>query len=280
MTMQTQDSIEQEVTTGTPAEETATEQTSEATESTAQEQQTQTDTEGEAPARKPNGVQKRIDELTRKSHEAEREAAYWRQRANGGPDGAKASAEQAAPSKPTPDKFTEYADYVEALTDWKVQEGVRAAMSALNADRAKEAQQKVRQTREETWVERQSVVRQALPDYDEVLASTDVQVSEHVQEVLLESEHGPALAYHLAKNPDEAERISALSPLAAARALGRIEASLSSPTQAPAPAAVAPKTVTKAPAPITPLRGTGGQFTKAPEAMTDAEWFASQRKKS
>jgi hypothetical protein len=49
------------------------------------------------------------------------------------------------------------------------------------------------------------------------------------------------------------------------------------------PAATPPtptaKRTTSAPAPINPVRGGNGQFTKPVEAMSDAEWYAANRPK-
>jgi preprotein translocase subunit SecA len=59
-------------------------------------------------------------------------------------------------------------------------------------------------------------------------------------DAILTSDRGPEVAYHLAKNPALAERLNRLSPIAAAREIGRIEAALekSSPgtTRKPPPA--------------------------------------------
>jgi hypothetical protein len=95
--------------------------------------------------------------------------------------------------------------------------------------------------------ERQSEFREATPDYDAVVGKSAVQIAPHVVDTLLDSESGPELAYHLAKRPETVKRINALSPLSAARELGRIEATLSNP------AAPQIKPASKAPAPITPV---------------------------
>jgi hypothetical protein len=70
-----------------------------------------------------NPVQPRIDELTRKTREAEREAAYWRGRAQ---SAEKPKDAAAPPAKPTPDKFDDYGAFVEALADWKADEKIKA----------------------------------------------------------------------------------------------------------------------------------------------------------
>lgn len=169
------------------------------------------------------GVQPRIDELTRKRHEAEREAAYWRGVATQGK--AQPSAEQAAPAKPTPDQFDDYGAYVEALADWKAEEKITKALSERETKAAEKQQV---ETRTASWLERQTAARAAMPDYDAVVGGSDTPIAPHVAEAILESEHGPALAYHFAKNPDALERLNGLSPRQADREIGRIEERLTS----------------------------------------------------
>lgn len=205
------------------------------------------------------GVQPRIDELTRARREAEREAAYWKAVANGKGEG---SAEQAAKEKPTPDKFDDYGAYVEALTDWKADQVVSKRMS----ERAQAQQQEVRTT---TWNERQAAARTAMPDYDEVVGSSETPLAPHVAEVILESDHGPALAYHFARNPEVLTRLNGMSPLQAAREVGRIETSLASPTTQTAASTV--KT-TNAPKPATTTASQGRTTSSDPSKMSMDEY--------
>lgn len=241
----------------------------------AETQETETqqqETEGNEQPRDEQGkfkpkVQQRIDEITRARHEAEREAAYWRQRATGGANEQAQSSANEPPPKPTVEQFQDYADYVEALTDWKAGQKVNEALSARDAEKAKEAEGRVKQSKAQIWEERQAATRAATPDYDEVVGLSEIQVAAHVAEALIDSDVGPALAYQLAKNPELAERINALPPLAAAREIGRLEASLSKP------AVAAPENkVSKAPPPISPV-GARSTPVSDPEKMSTDEWL-------
>jgi len=209
-------------------------------------------------------LQPRIDELTRARHEAEREAAYWKGVAEAGKGSSSAKADAA--EKPTPDKFSDHNEYVEALAEWKADQRIEQALSRRDAE-AKQAQQRVeRETRASTWSERQAKFAETAPDFAEVLGAAETPIPSHVMEALLESEHGPALAYHLAKHPDAAQRIAGLSERAALVELGKLSASLESP-KPPL------KSVTKAPAPITPVKSGGGNvidLSKASQAEYEA----------
>ncbi|MCP1679418.1 hypothetical protein [Kerstersia gyiorum] len=234
--------------------------------------------EGDGKPQRPqqHGVQKRVDEITRARREAEREAAYWKNIAQG--SGKDSGAEQpAAQDKPTPDKFTSYDEYLEALTDWKADQRISKALAERQQAEQQRQQQEHRQQSAQTFSQRTEEFKAATPDFDDVLAAVaDIEVSPEVQDLLMGSEHGPRIVYELAKDPAEARRIASLPPVLAAREIGRLEAKIAAPAAAPAQAA--PPTVTKAPAPIQPNRSAAGQFTKDPAAMTDEEWWASQRK--
>jgi hypothetical protein len=216
-----------------------------------------------------NPVQPRIDELTRKVRENEREALYWKTRAE-----AAAAPPKEAPKKPTPADFDDYGAYVEALTDFKADEKVNTALDAREKAAAEKQEAKTRVT---TWNERVTEARKTLPDYDAVMAASDVPVADHVLDELRDSELGPQLAYHLDKNPDVAEKLNNMNPRQAAREIGRLEAKLLStvsaspdpevdaPQKDPEPVAPTIKT-TKAPPPVKPVgqgRSTSVDLAKA-----------------
>lgn len=232
----------------------------ETTQEAAQEPQTE-DRPRDEKGQFKSPVQARMDELTRARREAEREAAYWKQRAE------PAQSPSAPPAKPTVEQFKDYGEFVEALADWKADQKVSERLSARDADAAKSADQRVQETRNQTFAERQATVKTSIPDYDAVVGAADVAISPHLSEAILDSDKGPELVYHLAKNPAEAARLSALSPMAAARELGRIEATLEKPA----------KPVTKAPAPMKPTAGTGASTTTDPNKMTHEEYRAYRK---
>lgn len=216
--------------------------------------------------RKP--VQPRIDELTRKHRESEREAAYWRQRAEAGE--AQNSAKAAPREKPTPDKYEDYGAYVEDLTDWKAEQKIDAKLKERDeATEKKTAAEK----RSATWAEQSAKAKAKYPDFEAVMSASEVVIEKHVVDVLNDSDIGPELAYHLDRHPEIAERLNKLGPLAAAREVGRIEDSLTAKTpepemeQAEEKPAVPPKKTTAAPPPAKPLnsgRNTNVDLAKAP----------------
>jgi len=226
--------------------------------------QTEEGTEGEQQAKDRDekgrfkGVQPRIDELTRARREAEREAAYWRTMAT-------QASQQQTNEKPTPDKFNDYAEYVEALTDWKTEQKINERMQ-------QEGQRRVEQTRVQTFEQRQADFKAKAQDYDAVVGSSDAPVTPHVSAALLDSEAGPQLMYHLAKNPQELERLNSMSEAQANREIGRLEALLAQPAQAPA------VKTTAAPRPASVMGTQGRGATLDPARMSHEEYRAYRAK--
>ena len=218
----------------------------------------------EKPQEKPKrSARERINELTKRAHEAEREVQRLRE----------ASERKPAESteKPIPDRFGSYDEYVEALADWKADQRVAESFKRRDAERSQAAEARAAEAKAQAWAERQSEFREATPDYDAVVGKSAVQIAPHVVDTLLDSESGPELAYHLAKRPETVKRINALSPLSAARELGRIEATLSNP------AAPQIKPASKAPAPITPVRSSAPAAVDLASANMD-QYIAARRK--
>lgn len=143
--------------------------------------------------------------------------------------------------------------------DWTKFQADYAAWKAANIIEGKLLEREQRDTsrrlneqqREATedFLERVETVKTSVPDYDkafEAFAAGGGKFAEHVIEEIRDSEKGPMLAYHLAKNPGVAAELNAMSPRDAAREIGRLEAKVSLPQ---------PKRQTQAPAPLTALKG-------------------------
>lgn len=206
--------------------------------------------------RKPaKGVQKRLDELTRQRHETARERDYWREQAMAlaKPEAA-ASATPASPeAKPQVEQFETYEDYVEALSDWKVEQKLGAN------DRKREAE-----TRQQTISRKLSEAGAAKPDFADVIA--DIPLTPAVEAVLVEADNATDILYELGSNPEALAKFARLSVAMQAVELGRIAAGISpakpTPNRAPPPAPV--KTVT----------GMSAAVNKTPAEMTMDEYAA------
>lgn len=213
--------------------------------------------------KKRGGFQRRIDKLNAAKSAAQQEVEYWKQLALKGAGAPKTEATQddskpaTADGEPDPDKFDTHAEYVRAVARWEAKqlrdEGRRESQKkALETERAKLA---------ETYSERVKAFAEKVDDFQDAIDDVDdIPVSPAVSEIIFTSENGPALAYELAKNRAEFERINKLPPLAAARELGKIESRLAS--QASKETKPQTKT-TQAPKPMEPVRGGQAKVAKS-----------------
>lgn len=215
----------------------------------------------EAAAPKPRkGVGKRIDELTREKYDAQRERDYWREQATRGNQQQAQPVKEADSTEPTLEGCEfDVQKYNAAWYEWK-----------RGQERKAESQQK----REQKLQESAQGFAQNNPDYFEVISNPYLRISQDMVDVIADTDNPAALAYYLGKNPQEAERISAMNLAGVARAIGRIEAELSAP---PPPRQITPKTVTKAPPPVTTLTGAPA-VVKSLEEMSMREYDEQRRK--
>jgi hypothetical protein len=233
------------------------------------------------------GVQKRIDELVRQREEERAEKlrllaiveGYNKPKAE-----AKVEGEDQEPQRPVRDpnaapEVYEQAlmDYADAKASWSARNEVQKVL-AEEARKAEEREQAAAQkAAQETYIARVNKAVEKYPDYKAVAESPDVTVSMPMAHAIMTSEHGPDIAYHLGKNPQEAARIASLAPIQQLVEVGLIVAKLTAP--APAPAAPAPKpAVSAAPKPIKPLESKGDTHVKSPDEESMEEYAARRTK--
>lgn len=251
------------------------------------------DEEGDEPKKKMGGFQKRISKLNARLVDKDEQIAARDQEiarlraAHVSPEQPTAPKASTKPEPPDEDSFNSYAEYkqaerkyVEDLADWKAKETIRALREEEQQNASKAKEKEAAEEAQKTWANRLEAAHEAHPDLDELLEA-DLPATPAMMQAIVESEVGGELLYRLAKDPAECRRISQLSPLAAARALGRIEVAIEAETKAKEgerPSEPTPKRTSSAPAPLQPLKGTGSA-TKDPTKLSDAEWMRAQRKR-
>ncbi len=185
------------------------------------------------------------------------------QKNGAGPDQEKAKVEanakqDSSDGKPSANDFETHAEFVEALTDWKLEQRESAAKRQANQSQLENAHKEVLKGH----AERLKSFIGKTPDFEDALDNLDgLRVSAAVEEIVITSDNGPELMYELSKDRAEFERINSLSPLAAARALGRLESRISAQaSEDPKPET---KKLTKAPKPIEPVGAGKGSVRKS-----------------
>jgi hypothetical protein len=238
-------------------EETPSEPVEENSESVSEEEKEAKPTE----ERKPNPkLEKRFTDITRQREEARKEAQTEREARAKLEEEVKTLRQQSAPkatnvdAKPNPNQFEDAFEYAEALAEWSTEQAlVRRDQEDVNR-RADAERQKVIQT----WASKVATTKFEFPDFDDMVASSDVVVPDHVRDAILESEVGPRILYELADNAELAKKITGMSLSASLREIGKLEAKFESKTETKPSNPVGRS---KAPTPINPIRGTGNSMS-------------------
>lgn len=224
----------------------------------------------EKPKKKP--INERMSELTsqrRKAEEERDEAKRERDelRARFTPP-APAPASAADPNEPKPESYPDAFKFAAALAEFKVGKALAARDEAAARKVAETEGQKV----VTAFAERISAFKAETPDYEEVLADSQVSVSDPVRDAIIKSKVGPGILYKLASDPELAAELNKMDVLDQLMTVGEWAAELRKPAAAPAPV-VAAAPAFRAPAPIVPVRGTktadvavdsDGEFTGTP----------------
>lgn len=199
-------------------------------------------------------LERRFSEITKQREEARKEAQREREareslEARLRELEAKAQPQQAAPDveeEPKPEQFSDMYEYQQALIDYRVDQ-------RLAQEKQKEAQAKANAERDKmlnVWSDRVKAAKAEIPDFDDMVGSADVVVSNEVRDAIFESEVGPRILYHLAENPEIATQLQGMTLTAALRRIGKLEAQFEKTEPLSKP--VVGKS--KAPAPINPIR--------------------------
>lgn len=176
--------------------------------------------------------------------------------------------EEPTPAKPEGKPTLEQYDYdqeayLTALADWRLAEREREREQQTQ-------QQQAQQATAERITQLQAAEAEfskANPDYEGVAKNPQVPITQLMADVMLENPStAPAIAYYLGQNVEEAARIAQMTPVQAARAIGAIEAKVTT-TPKPAPP---PKPVKKA-APVVPTLNSGAPAVKDWSQMSTDE---------
>jgi hypothetical protein len=257
-----------------PAETEAVEETepvAEDEQSEPKEAEKEANQEGE---RKQNPkLEKRFSEITKQREEARQEAQRERQARVDLEQRLAALEQNRQPQQavnidqePQPSQFSDAFEYAKALAEFSTEKALAERDRQVAQQREQEAQQKIIQS----WAQKVQEAKAELPDFDDLVASSDVVVNNAVRDAILESDVGPKILYHLAENNDLAKKIASLSPNAALREIGKLEAKFE---VTPETKQTTPVVRSKAPTPIQPIRG--GQGKADVPISADGEFHGS-----
>jgi hypothetical protein len=176
--------------------------------------------------------------------------------------------------------------FAKQQNEWIDKQVAKRVESALKQFETRQSEVAIRSAFEQRAAE----FSKSVPDFGVVIANPALpQLAPEAAKVVVRSDNGPAIAYHLAKNPDMAMKISRLEPLSQAVAIGRLEESLvrskaeastqKEPSKEAAKPVVKQAAVTKAPPPPKPVGSGSSVVTKDEGIMSMEEWVANDRNK-
>ena len=193
----------------------------------------------------------KLAQARERAERAEKEAAELR---------AKINPPKPDESRPNREQFANDKEYELALEDYLSEKVTREA----------EAKKVVA-----AFEERKAAFSAETPDFDEVLESAKgLNTYQDVINAMIESEVGPQLFYHIMKNPEIVEQINAMPLRKALYFVGsletKIERKIARQEKTAETAAKPVKAISKAPAPIEPLKGSGE--SPVPRIGADGEY--------
>lgn len=213
-------------------------------------------------------LEKRFSEITKQREEARKEAEAERQR-RVELEQRLAALEQQAPKKefvdqePQPSQFQDAFEYAKALAEYTADKRIEE-MKRQEAEAKAEA---ARQSMIQEWSKKVETAKAELPDFDDMVASSDVVVSDDIRDAILESDVGPKILYHLAENSEFAKKVASMPTRAALKEIGKLEARFE------AKAEEKPVVRSKAPAPVTPIKAASGVADT--KLSSDGNWYGS-----
>jgi len=214
-------------------------------------------------------LERRFSEITKQREEARREAESERQRRVELEQRLAALEQQNRPQQvvqdqePQPSQFQDAFEYAKALAEYTADKRIEE-MKAQEANAKAEAE---RQQVIQAWATKVEAAKSDLPDFDAMVASSDVVVNDAIRDAILESDVGPKILYHLAEDADYARKVAGMPIRAALKEIGKLEARFE------AKAEEKPVVRSKAPAPVTPIRAAAG--IAETKLDNNGQWFGS-----
>jgi hypothetical protein len=228
---------------------------------------------------KARQAEERAQAAERRAEEAERKVKEAESKAN--PKPAEKVDDEVGP-EPRASDYTDAFEYAKDLSKWSTDK----AMKERDEREATKAKDQEREKVVGEWAKRVEATKVDFPDYDAMLASSEVGVSDAVKDALIESELGPRILYEFASNPEVVEKLNKMKIMDQLKEIGKLEIRLAKEEKTATkdePEAKPEPVVKKAPAPITPARG-----TKVPENVvnepgefkgTYSEWKALRQRR-
>lgn len=192
-----------------------------------------------------------------------------------------------APKEPQRDQFDSYEAYLEARADFRAERKVEAAFAKQRETESQRSAKTEQEKAQERFVAEVAALAKEIPDVQDILETTEAPLTNSMRDAIHASDAPARIAVHLAQNPEEAQRIAALSSAKQAVEIGKLDARFASKTNgggtatttAPTTvaAAAAARAPSKAPAPINPVGGKVASADDMPDPRTQPDKWMDWR---
>jgi hypothetical protein len=208
--------------------------TTEATADAEGDDRTSAEDEDGTPKKSKSGLEKRFSTLTSERDEARRKAAELEERLKQLEANSNVQRETQEVSfvgqefqtaKPDVNSFDSYAEYVEALADWKIEKREWDREQKQVVAEAQEKQKEVLGS----WEAREKATKERVEGYDQLVdqdfvqAFTKTVASKEAMMFLLESDNGPDLLFNLAEDDAKLAGFKSMSPVKQVAYLAKME---------------------------------------------------------
>lgn len=269
-------------------DESATSEADEEIEESEESEDTGEESKDEKPkAKKKSGLERRFAKLNRTISDKDSEIEHWKskyfeQQKEAVPEETKQAESfesSERPVKPIEDNFETYEEYLaaqdeylEKLTDWKVEQRFKEREESQAKTKAKTAYE----TKVSAHAERIEKFKESHPDFDDVLADAQdwARPTVALESLVIESEIGDQLTYELLKDRELFDSINSLDPLKMGVAIGRLEAKFQKDNSS---AQTTKTQTTKAPPPVNPVGGKSTRATKKTVYDVGSDFKAYER---
>jgi len=210
------------------------------------------------PEKQKDKLNKRFDKVTQRAKDAEAKAVDLENRlkeyeARVNPQQQQEQTPVKVEGKPQASQFNDAFEYAEALAEWSAEN----ALKQRDAEEAGRKAQKAKDKVLESWNKKIAKAKADLPDFDAMVQSSTVVVSDEIRDSILESDVGAQLLYFLASDEDFAKRLTEMPMVKALREIGKLEAKFEAKEVKTPKAEKQKEEVSRstAPSPIRPLTG-------------------------
>ena len=209
------------------------------------------------PEKQKDKLNKRFDKVTQRAKDAEAKAVDLENRLKEYEARVNPQQQEQTPvkveGKPQASQFNDAFEYAEALAEWSAENALKQRDAEEAGRKAQKAADKVL----ESWNKKIAKAKADLPDFDAMVQSSTVVVSDEIRDSILESDVGAQLLYFLASDEDFAKRLTEMPMVKALREIGKLEAKFEAKEIKPPKAEKQREEVSRstAPSPIRPLTG-------------------------